>query len=116
MGMYTKKTVYIAGPYSLGGKASQEQSETYLKSMDMWGLYLWYLGYGPVHPIRNTVYVEQQIAYKDMLRADLRLVFQLDMIFMCPDWELSRGARIENRYARLIGKPILYWNKKIPAP
>lgn len=45
--------------------------------------------------------------WRCMLRC-LRLVAGSQWVAMLPDWNESRGARIEHRWARFLGKNIMY--------
>lgn len=57
------------------------------------------------NPVR---YVPQQWPWWLCMVRCLRLLAGCSHVAMLPDWNLSRGARIEHRWARLLRKEILY--------
>jgi hypothetical protein len=66
-------------------------------------------GYSPVNP---TVIALRGVNWKIAMRVVLRLMLFSDGVALLPDWEESKGAKIEERLAREVGivvKPIAEW-------
>lgn len=47
-----------------------------------------------------------EMSWADYLRRDLRDVIEVDGLAVLPDWDLSKGARLEVRVARELGMPV----------
>ena len=109
---FIKPIIYLACKFSRGGKASEEERAENLLVADYWCHRLWTKGYGVIHPIKNTLSVENLVSYKEIIRADLSILSRCDAVFMCPDWEKSKGAKREWTLATMLGIPVMYWNDK----
>ena len=48
--------------------------------------------------------------YKDYLSADIGELTTCDAIFMCNEWELSKGCKAERAFAEAIGINVIYQN------
>lgn len=64
------------------------------------------MGWLPVSPF--DIYAGRNPEYADYLRADLRALADCDAIFLCKGWENSRGCRIEESFAKEMGKKVIY--------
>lgn len=62
-------------------------------------------GHTPVNPFENFVGKDAQ--YIDHLCADLRMLYDCDAIYLCENWQFSKGCRIEANFAREFGKEIM---------
>lgn len=60
-----------------------------------------------VNPGENPEYV-------DYLVCDLRALADCDAIFLCKEWQFSKGCRIERNFADEFGKQIMYENQSDP--
>lgn len=50
--------------------------------------------------------VEMSAPWKEHMRADIRNLMDCDILVQLPEWELSRGARLEWEVAKAIGLEI----------
>lgn len=106
-----KEVVYVSGPISAptpeGVALNQE------KGMAK-GAELALKGFAPIVPHGNAYHWDQygEFNWRDYMRVDLELLKRSDTIYMMQGWEESRGARIEERYARLLRKGVIYEEKK----
>lgn len=66
-------------------------------------------GHTPVNPFEN--FLDKDAQYIDHLCADLRMLYDCDAIYLCEDWQFSRGCLIEANFAREFGKEIMYERK-----
>ncbi|MBR4787874.1 MAG: DUF4406 domain-containing protein [Bacteroidales bacterium] len=95
--------VYIAGKITGDAKYREKfaQAERYLTE---------WLEWKPeevVNPVKECC--QRWPWWRCMLRC-LRLICGCKFVAMLPDWNESRGARIEHGWAQMIGKVILYLN------
>lgn len=60
--------------------------------------------YAVLHPLM----IKADLSWKEYMRIDLAMVYVCDCIYMMKGWENSRGAKIEQFYAELLGKEIIY--------
>ena len=52
--------------------------------------------------------------WEEYMLEDIRLLFQCQAIYMLPNWEFSKGARIEHAIATELNIPIYYQGYKEP--
>lgn len=64
-------------------------------------------GHNPVNPFDIPVLVKCP-TYADYLCADLRALADCDAIFLCKEWQFSRGCRIERTFAEEFGLQVMY--------
>lgn len=107
---YTGKLVYLATPYSNGGRAGYEERKNNLAKADEWAKRLWRAGFSVIHPVRNTLLdnLEDIIGYLEIIRGDLVQLERCDFIFMCPNWQQSQGARTEYNHAVNKGIAVIF--------
>ena len=94
-----KKKVYLSGPISgffLEERISTFQDVSYLLKM---------LGHQPVNPFDNGL--PTGAAYKDHMKADIKMLLDCDAILMLLDWQQSAGAQLELRVAMACGLELL---------
>jgi hypothetical protein len=66
-------------------------------------------GYSVVNPALLTPDCD---SWTDFMRRDIRALMRCDAVALLPDWQDSRGAKIEERLARDLGmdvRPIADW-------
>lgn len=105
--------VYISGPISLGGTASQAEAERNILAFDSAEYRIRALGHEPVSPV--TVAREQgknPSAYTlaewvACMCLDIKLLVDCDAIWLLPGWDLSRGARLEHYIASELGLEVM---------
>lgn len=61
-------------------------------------------GYWVLNPTSNGL--ADTASYEDHMRADLRMLTVADALAFLPDWERSRGARLEIEVAHLLNMPV----------
>jgi nucleoside 2-deoxyribosyltransferase len=89
----SKKRVYIAHPY--GGKEENKQAvakiiKELLKEHD---------DIVPVSPIHALGFMYNEMSYIEGMLACLTLLNSCDELWLCSDWEISRGCCMEFGYA-----------------
>lgn len=68
---------------------------------------LWLKGHAVICPHLNTDFEgNEAVSHAAFLAGDLNMVARCDALVMLPDWETSRGARVEHEYAASLGIPI----------
>lgn len=96
------KKIYIAHPY--GGELGNKQKvENYLKT-----LYKTKPGNLYISPIHALGFLYSEMDYITGMEYCFALLEMCDEIWMCGDWEESRGCNIEWGYAKARGIPIRY--------
>ncbi|MBD5381927.1 DUF4406 domain-containing protein [Clavibacter sp.] len=63
-------------------------------------------GHDIVNPFE--IYCGKNPSYADYLCADLRALADCDAIFLCKEWQFSRGCRIERTFAEEFGLQVMY--------
>ncbi len=86
--------VYISGKYS--GDINKN-----IKTARKYAIKIWESGRTVLTPHLNTYHFERdcKCTYKDYIKGDLVMLNRCDIIFMLPDWEESKGAIIERKFA-----------------
>lgn len=71
------------------------------------------LGYKPVNPMVEVPF-DPEYKWEDYMLKDIALLFGCDAILMLPNWEDSKGAKIEHAIAQLHGLQVLFtgWDYK----
>lgn len=103
----SKEVVYVSGPISDPHPAGMEAKIR--KGMHKGGE-LAQQGFAPIVPHGNSYRWQEtgKFDWKDYMRVDLELLKHADSVYMMQDWKTSHGARIEERFARLLGKKVVY--------
>lgn len=94
-----KKKVYLAGSITHNHNYIKEftDAETKLKK----------LGYKVFNPVREAGY-----KYKDYIDVGLRQLMRCDAIYLQKNWQQSKGACLEKKYAECVGLEIMYEEKR----
>lgn len=94
-----RKRVYISGPiahYDLQERmATFKAAERHIRAA----------GYHPVNPFDNGL--PQSAPWRDHMKADIKLLLDCQYIYMLPDWELSKGCKLELDVASSCGIKVL---------
>ena len=111
-----KKIAYVSGPYSNGGTQPQNREKN-ITIANEHAIKLWHMGYAVICPHSNTAWYDDnkkvKIGFKEFIEGDLAFLNYVDCIFMLPNWNLSKGAKIEYAHAENIDLPIFYSLVKI---
>ena len=89
--------VYISGP--MLGRPDNNIDE-FNKAEDL----LLKAGYWVLNPTSNGL--SDTTSYEDNMRANLRMLSVADALAFLPDWEKSRGARLEVEVAHVFNIPV----------
>lgn len=103
-----KQVIYVSGKYSANHPYEVKQN---IRKAVAKGVELAREGYAPIIPHANTQgweAIDPTLTWRDYMKVDLALVRASNTVYMLSGWEESRGARVEERLARLLGKPISY--------
>lgn len=90
-----KKKVYISGAIT-NNPDYRKQFADKIRQLDA--------EYTVLHPLMICA----DLSWKEYMRIDLAMVYVCECIYMMKGWENSRGAQIEQFYAELFGKEIIY--------
>lgn len=97
------RVIYVAGPYR-GPDAWAIESN--IRRAEALALEVWRLGAVALCPHCNTRFFQGAAPDAVWLEGDLELLRRCDAVILTPDWEDSRGARVERELAARLGLPI----------
>jgi len=105
--------IYIAGPYR---GTSQVEIASHIYEARKVAIEVWEAGHVALCPHLNTAHFEEDCSTKDTeyLEGDFQLLARCDSILMIKDWELSKGALAEKKFAEERKIPI-YIYPELPA-
>lgn len=69
-------------------------------------------GHQPVNPFE--IYNGRDAGYFDYLCHDLRALADCDAVFLCKDWQTSKGCRVERFFAETYGKKLMFESVEQP--
>lgn len=61
-----------------------------------------------VNPLENGL--GQDVHWREHMKRDVQFLLECDTIFMCKDWEYSKGCRFEHEVAVTCGINVMYEN------
>ena len=64
------------------------------------------LDYEVLNPLKNGL--DRTASWREHMTADIAMLMQADVVFMLPDWNESKGARIEHYIANEMKKTVYY--------
>jgi len=64
------------------------------------------LGHAPVNPFK--IKHKKDALWADFMKKDIRTLVQCDAIWMLPDWQASKGARLELQIAYKLGLKLFF--------
>jgi len=112
------KLIYVSGPYRaphLSGVLNN------IRVAEDWANELWKLGLAVICPHKNTAFMDGVIDPVDsdrdaesIIRGDLEMIRRCDAIFMLPNWQKSKGAKVELAEAIIRGKHVFEFNSLKP--
>jgi hypothetical protein len=96
-----QKTIYISGRITgLNPVVAREL-------FDMAEVLLKEQGHHPINPMAICL-LEEGKPWEEYMLEDIRLLFDAHAIYMLPNWQESKGARVEHDIAYHLGKEIIY--------
>lgn len=98
-------TIYISGPITGridGNRVAFEVAESAIR----------HRGHDAVNP--QTLPHNHYKTWEEYMREDIKAMLDCDAVYALPEWELSRGAKIEIGLARELGMVIYSDVKAIP--
>ena len=72
------------------------------------------LGHTPINPFILGAMLPPTLTYADILGVDISALLKCDGIYMCKDWESSRGCHLEFEAAKIYGIPTYVRLDQIP--
>lgn len=97
--LQTSTLVYISGP--IAHYDIEERRQAFQKAETM----LARLGFTPVNPMKNGL--PQPGDWRQHMRVDIRMLLSCHYIYFLPDWQLSKGCRLELDVAMSCGLQVL---------
>lgn len=104
--------LYVSGPISNGGTATDEERQANLERMADVVAALRAEGHDVVSPAElhgDSEPGHQRLTWAEYMRGDLRLLLTCDRIVLMPGWEYSKGARCEWYVAKCLGMDV-FWH------
>lgn len=119
--MWTMKLIYVAGKYLDDYEnPTREGTDANIAIAEEHSIELIRKGWAVITPHKNTAGYEKYedgktIAWQTWLDMDFEIIRRCDAIYMLPNWEISKGARMELALAQELGLEI-YGHKFKDAP
>lgn len=99
------KKCYLSGPIS--GKTLAQAECDFIRAHYR----MFMRGYSVVNPLRNGL--PRWATWWLHMVVDCVMLAMCDAVAMLPEWQTSRGARIERNLAKLLDKKVFYINDDI---
>ena len=101
------KLIYVAGKYRDTTKADELLN---IHRAALYAAYQWHEGNSVICPHLNTLkcWELNPATHDTYIAGDLKQVEVADEIHILPDWETSKGTKLERDLAMKLGKPIIY--------
>ena len=58
--------------------------------------------------VLSPLFIAAELSWKEYMKIDLAMIDVCDIVYMMKGWETSRGAKIEECYAQIRGKKVIY--------
>jgi hypothetical protein len=93
------KVIYISGPFT--DPDTTNGIERNISIASGYAAKCWASGFAVICPHKNAKdYQHLSLPYELWINGDIELLSRCDAILMLPDWEKSKGARMEHEYAK----------------
>jgi hypothetical protein len=102
------KIVYVAGKYTAD---TPEGIDTNIKLSENYSITIWNLGLTAFTPHLNSARFERKGCNTDwqgFMDGYLEVLNRCDILFLLPNWKESKGACIEEKFAKDKNIPIVY--------
>jgi len=96
------ETIYLSGPISLGGKAGERTRKVFTNRFKKATKRLRESGFTVIDPTECP----PEKTWENYMRHGMRAVADADIVLVLPQWEQSRGSRLEVFVARELGIPV----------
>lgn len=98
--------VYVSGPISHYDLAERKQFFSFYENL------LRLCGYEPVNPFNNPLHLagNEAASWREHMLEDLKMLLGCNAILMLPDWELSKGCKLELDVASSCGLRVIFPN------
>lgn len=103
VGSHIVTTVYLAGPVSLGGQATEDEISKFIRQFSHHCAALRNLGFKVLNPCE----LSKRDSWELYMRATIPMVCEADCVAVLPQWERSRGSRLETFIALELGIPVI---------
>lgn len=103
MGNHIVTRIYIAGPISLGGQATEEEIAGFMRQFSHHCAALRNMGFKVLNPCE----LSKRDSWELYMRATIPMVCESDCVAVLPQWERSRGSRLEVFIAGEVGIPVV---------
>lgn len=90
-----KKKIYISGAISTNPDYKKQFTEKFRELESD-------------YTVLTPLFINAELSWKDYMRIDLAMISVCDAVYMMKGWEDSRGAKIEQFFAEINGKEIIY--------
>lgn len=106
------KVLYVAGKYLDDYEnPTREGTDANIALAEQYSIELVKKGYAVITPHKNTAGYERYedgktITWQTWLKMDLEIIGRCDAIYMLPNWEISKGAKMELALAKELGLAI----------
>jgi len=101
-----KGLIYVSGPYT--DENARMVTRNILRARRE-GIRIMKRGYAVIVPHLNCAGFERAgLLYETILSGDIDIIARCDAVYMMPNWQKSKGARIEQAFATSMGLPIYY--------
>lgn len=91
MGNHVVTKIYLSGPISLDGRATDEQIGGFLRSFAVHCAALRNMGLHVINPCE----LSKQETWEDYMRLNIPSVCESNIVAVLPRWQESRGSRLE---------------------
>jgi len=105
-----RPVVYVSGPYTPFENVTVDQN---IKIAQKYAHALRLKGFAVVCPHSNggdSEFIPDELTWQNFIEEDYSIILSCHAMFMLPNWEKSKGAGIENEWAKKLGIPIFYSN------
>jgi len=95
--------IYLSGPISLDGRASQDQVDKYIRQFSHHCAALRNLGFKVINPCE----LSRKESWEEYMKCNIPSVCESHCVAVLPEWERSRGSRLEVFIALELGIPVV---------
>lgn len=90
-----KKKIYISGSITQNAEYKEQFAK---KAEELSTAYI----------VLSPLFISAALEWKEYMKIDLAMIDVCDIVYMMKGWKESKGAKIEECYAQMRGKQIIY--------